>query len=147
MTEYRDIEQALSLLRADLDNPLQKFQQNNHYSWISNNSDGDNQTRYLKQDRCPATVLRKFRHPESINLIRLNQTDKLHTEANYEKTSESIRTAEREFAMDLPLLLDETAGDAKILNAITAIGNCRRDDIFYPYRPLNHAIRRIVLQR
>ena len=37
--------------------------------------------------------------------------------------------------MDLSLLVDETAGDAKLLGAITAVENGRIDDIFYPYRP------------
>ena len=37
--------------------------------------------------------------------------------------------------MDLPLLVDETTGNAKILNAITAIENCQIDDMFYPCRP------------
>ena len=37
--------------------------------------------------------------------------------------------------MDLPLLVAETAGNAKTLNAITAIENCQIDHISYPYRP------------
>ena len=37
--------------------------------------------------------------------------------------------------MYLTSLVDETAGDAKILNAITANENCRIDGIFYPNRP------------
>ena len=37
--------------------------------------------------------------------------------------------------MDLPLLVDETAGDANILNAITTIENGLIDDISYPYWP------------
>ena len=87
----------------------------------------------MKQDQCPATVQTKFRrYDESIKLIRLNQTAKLHAEADDEKTTESIETAEKEFAMDLPLLVDETAEDAKILKTITSIANYRTDDIFYP---------------
>ena len=64
--------------------PLQEFQQNNLESRVTNNSDVEGQTSYVKQDRFPATVQRKFRHHESINLIRLKQTAKLHTEANDE---------------------------------------------------------------
>ena len=37
--------------------------------------------------------------------------------------------------MDLPLLVEETAQDTKILDAIIALEAGRPDDIFYPYRP------------
>ena len=37
--------------------------------------------------------------------------------------------------MDLPLLVNETAEDTKILNVITIIENGRIDNIFHPYRP------------
>ena len=37
--------------------------------------------------------------------------------------------------MDLPLLVDETAQDTKILDALNALEAGRPDDWFYPYRP------------
>ena len=43
--------------------------------------------------------------------------------------------AEREFAMDLPMLVEETAQNTKILDAIIALETGNRDGIFYPYRP------------
>ena len=52
-----------------------------------------------------------------------------------EKTAEAIQRAERDFALDLPLLVDETARDIKILNAKAAIEKQQSDSIFYPYRP------------
>ena len=46
-----------------------------------------------------------------------------------------IKNAEREFAMDLSMLVEETAQDTKILDAINALETGNRDGIFYPYRP------------
>ena len=46
-----------------------------------------------------------------------------------------IKKAEREFAMDLPMLVEETAQDTKIIDAIIALETGNRDGIFYPYRP------------
>ena len=79
-------------------------------------------------------MLRKFRKPESVNLIRLKQTAKQNTlqEAQNEKTSEAIKKAEKDFSMDLPLLVDETARGTKILYAITALETGQSDSIFYP---------------
>ena len=51
------------------------------------------------------------------------------------KTAQAIQRAERDFALDLPLLVDETARDIKILNAIAAFEKQQLDSIFYPYRP------------
>ena len=82
---------------------LQEFQQNNHESWISNNSGGESHANHVKQDRCPTAMLRKFKRHETMNSIRLEQTAKIHTEANDVKTTDSIRTAETDFASDLPL--------------------------------------------
>ena len=66
--------------------------------------------------------------------VQLKQPAKVHTRdrAVDEKTVESIKTDETDTAMYSPLLVDETAEDAKILNAITAIENGCTDDIFYP---------------
>ena len=66
--------------------------------------------------------------------MRLKQMTKVQKldGADNEKTAESIKTAGKDFARDLLLLVEETAGDAKILNAITAIENGRTDDTFYP---------------
>ena len=52
-----------------------------------------------------------------------------------ESTEEAIKKAGKDFALDLPLLVDETARDIKILNAIAAIEKQQLDNIFYPYRP------------
>ena len=57
----------------------------------------------------------------------------LNPEQN-EKTSEVIKKAEDDFALDLPLLVDETARDIK-MNAIAAIEKNQLESIFYPYRP------------
>ena len=56
-------------------------------------------------------------------------------EERNEKTAETTRRAERDFSMDLPLLVEETAQDAKILDAIIALEAGKEDGIFYPYRP------------
>ena len=56
-------------------------------------------------------------------------------EERNEKTAETIRRAERDFSMDLPLLVEETAQDAKILDAIIALEAGKEDGIFYPYQP------------
>ena len=118
--------------------PLQKFQQNNNECWINNNqSDGESQTSRAKQDKCPTNALRRFRKHETVNLVRLKQTAKTNTlvsEQN-EKTADVIKKAEKDFALDLPLLVDETARDVKILNTIAAIEKQQLETIFYPYRP------------
>ena len=41
----------------------------------------------------------------------------------------------KEFALDLPMLVDETVRDMKILNAIVAIEKEEIEDIIYSYRP------------
>ena len=71
-----------------------------------------------------------------MNLIRLKQTAKIITlnqELN-EKTIEVIKKAEKEFSLDLSLLVDETAQDIKIIKAIAAIEKEQLESIFYPYR-------------
>ena len=118
--------------------PLQEFQQNNNESWInSSQSDGESHTSRVKQDKCPTNALRRFRKHETVNLIRLKQTAKTNTldsEQN-EKTADVIKKAEKDFALDLPLLVDETARDVKILNTKAAIEKQQLESIFYPYRP------------
>ena len=52
-----------------------------------------------------------------------------------ENTEETIKRAEKEFALDLPMLVDVTARDVKILSAIAGLENDQREDIFYQYRP------------
>ena len=49
-----------------------------------------------------------------------------------ERTAERMKKAEKDFTFDLPLLVDETARDEKILNAITAIEKDQLESIFYP---------------
>ena len=118
--------------------PLLEYQQNNNESWLhSNQSDGESETSRTKQDKCPTNALRKFKKHETVNLIRLKQTAKkilLSADQN-DNTEDDIKRMEKDFALDLPLLVDETARDIKILNAIAAIENQQLDSIFYPYRP------------
>ena len=52
-----------------------------------------------------------------------------------ENTANVIKKAEKDFALDLPLLVDERARDIKILNVITAIEKQQLENTFYPYRP------------
>ena len=78
-----------------------------------------------------------FKKYESVNLIRRKQTAKLNTmeKQHNEKSTEAIQRTENDFALDFPLLVDETARDVKILNAISAIEADRIENIFYHYRP------------
>ena len=105
-------------------NPLKEYQQNNHESWLGQNlSDSESQVSNVKQDKYPTNALKKFRKHETVNLIRLKHRVKAntkHTEHN-EQTEEAIRKAEKDFALDLPLPVDATARDVKVLNAITAL--------------------------
>ena len=89
--------------------PLQEFQQNNNETWIISISDGECQVSHVKQVKCSTDVQRKFRRHESINLIRLKETAKLnqHDEANNERTTEAIKKAEKDFAMNLPLVVGD----------------------------------------
>ena len=82
---------------------------------------GESQVGYEEQGKCPTDVLRVFRRHESVNHIWLKQTAKPNTysKMNNEKTAEAIEKAEKDFSMDLPLLVDETARIVKILNAIS----------------------------
>ena len=85
----------------------------------------------------PTNVRKRFKKHETVNLIRLKQTAKmnlLNPEQN-EKTAEAIQSSERDFVLHLPLLVDKTARDIKILNTIGAIEKQQLDSIFYPYRP------------
>ena len=118
--------------------PLSEFQQNNNESWLYNNqSDGESETSRTKQDKCPTNALKRFKKHETVNLIRLKQTAKknLQSTNQNENTEEAIKRAEKDFVLDLPLLVDETARDIKILNGIAAIEKQQLDSILYPYRP------------
>ena len=118
--------------------PLRAFQQNNHESWvIQNSSDSESQMSNVRQDKCPTNALKKFRKHETVNLIRLKQTVKANTmdDDQNEQTANTIKRAEKDFALDLPMLVDETARDVKILSAIAALEKEQPEDIFYPYRP------------
>ena len=52
-----------------------------------------------------------------------------------EQTEQVIKKAEKEFALDLPMLVDETARVMKILNARAAIEKGQLEDMFYTYGP------------
>ena len=130
--------------------PLWEYQQNYNESWLHNNqSDGESEISRTKQDKCPTSALKKFKKHETVNLIRLKQTAKKNspnTNQN-ESTEEAIKRAEKGFALDLPLLVDEMARDVKILNAIAAIEKQQLDNIlpipspsitsFYSFRTIN----------
>ena len=74
------------------------------------------------------TRISKLKLPKA---VKANTKD---TERNAQ-SEEAVRKAEKDFALDLPMLVDETAGDMKILNAIAAVEKGQFEDIFYPYRP------------
>ena len=90
-----------------------------------------------KTKKSPTNALKKFRKHETVNLIWLKQTVKTNTmdDEHIEHTEETIEKAERDFALNLPMLVDETARDVKILRAIAAIEKNQTEDIFFPYRP------------
>ena len=90
--------------------PLREFNENIHESRINVSSDNESQISHLKTEKCPTNILKKFKKHESVNLIRLQQTAKRNTlpEERNEKTAEMIKKAEREFAMELPMLVEET---------------------------------------
>ena len=117
--------------------PLKEYQQNNHESWLNTNlSEGESQVSQMKQQKCPVSAPKKFKKHETVNLIRLKQTVKanmMETDRR-ERTAETIKKAEKDFALDLLLPVDETARDEKILNAITAIEKDQLESIFFPYR-------------
>ena len=117
--------------------PLKEFQLNNHESWITQSSDTESQTSNIRQKKCPTNAIKKFRKHETVNLFRLKQTVKTNTmdDGHNERTEETIKGAEKDFALDLPMLVEETARDVKILNAITAIERNQIQEVFYPYRP------------
>ena len=117
--------------------PLLEYQQNNNESWFHNNqSDGESETSHIKRDKCPTNALKKFKKHETVNLIRLKQTATKNTLSSDQKegTEEAIKRVEKDFALDIPLLVDETARDIKMLNVIAAIESQQPDSIFYPYR-------------
>ena len=116
---------------------LKEFNENIHESWINASSDSEGQISYLKTEKCPTNILRKFKKHESVNLIKLKQTAKQNTlpENRNEKTAETIKRAQKDFAMDLPMLVEETAQNAKNLDAIIALEAGKIDGTFYPYRP------------
>ena len=118
--------------------PLLEYQQNNNESWLHNNqSDGESETSHIKRDKCPTNALKKFKKHETVNLIRLRQTAIKNTLSSDQKqgTEEAIKRVGKDFALDIPLLVNETARDIKMLNAIAAIESQQPDSIFYPYRP------------
>ena len=86
--------------------PLMEFQQKNHESWIvQNSSDTESQTSNVRQEKYPTNAIKNSRKHETVNLIRLKQTvktNKLDDEHN-ERTEETIKRAEKDFALDLPM--------------------------------------------
>ena len=103
---------------------------------MQNLSDNESQVSNIRQEKCPTIAIKKFRKTETVNLIRLKQTVKTNTEddEHNENTEETIKKAEKDFALDLPMLVDETARDVKILSAIAALEKDQPEDIFSPCR-------------
>ena len=102
----------------------------------------------VRQEKCPTNALKKFRKHETVNLIRLKQTVKANTmdDDQNERTEEIIKRAEKDFALDLPMLVDETARDVTILSAIAALEKNQPEDTFCPYCPhRNHLTTRFGL--
>ena len=117
--------------------PLKEFQLNNHESWITQSADTESQTSNIRQEKCPTNAIKKIRKHGTVDLIRLKQTVKTNTLNNEhnERTEETIKRAEKDFALDLLMLVEDTVRDVKILNAITAIERIQIEEVFYPYRP------------
>ena len=119
--------------------PLKEFQLNKLKleSWITQSSDTESQTSNIRQAKCPTNAIKKFRKHETVKLIRLKQTVETNTldDEHNERNEETIKKAEKDFALDLPMQVEKTARDEKILNAITAIERQNIEEIFYPYRP------------
>ena len=112
--------------------PLRQNQQNNHESWIvQNSSDSESQVSNVRQEKCPTNALKKFRKHETVNWIRLKQTVKANTmdDDQNEHTEETIKKTEKDFALDLLMLVDETTRVVKILSAIAALENLTRSYI------------------
>ena len=130
---------------------LQEYQQNHYESWL-NNSDGESQISHVQHDTCPRSALKKFQKQGSVNLIRLKQTAKLNameTEQK-EKTAEAIQKAEKNFALDLLMLVEETAREVKILNAISALESNQirvSSTLTVPQKPRIHQILLVISQR
>ena len=103
----------------------------------NNISDGESQTSYLKQDKRPIKALKKFRKHGTVNLIRLKQLAKINLRdaAQIELTAEAIKRAKKDFSLDLPILVEETASDVKIPKAISTFETNKIEHIFYPYSP------------
>ena len=85
-------------------------------------------------------------------LIRLKETVKTNTKDDEHNahTEETTKRAEKDFVLDLPMLVDELVDekgrDVKILSAIAALEKNQPEDIFYPYRPhRNHLTTRFGL--
>ena len=121
--------------------PLRSSKRDNLDSCL-NTSDGEGQTSHVKLEKCPTSTLNKFRKHESVNIIRLKQTAKFKAmeKLQNKNTTEAIQRAEKDFSLNLRLLLDETVREVKILNAISAIATDRVESSFYPDRPhRNHS--------
>ena len=90
----------------------------------------------IRHEKCPTNAIKKFRKHETVNLIRLKQTVKTNRmdDEHNENLEETIKKAEKDFALDLPMLVDDTARDVKIISAIPALEKNQPEDIFYPYR-------------
>ena len=88
----------------------------------------------VRQKECPTNALKKFRKHETVNLIRLKQTVKANTmdDDQNERTEEIIKRAEKDFALDLPMFVDETARDVIFLSAIAALEKNQPEDTFCP---------------
>ena len=95
----------------------------------------------------PNNPPKKIRKHESVNWVKLKQTAKanLQDETQKQLTNGAIKKAELDFALDLPLLVEEMTRDMKILN-VSAKETDNTKGMFYPYQPhRNHLTTRFGL--
>ena len=119
--KHPDLHRLFNFCKTIGTTPLQEYQQNNYEFWLDNSD--ESQTSHIQHKKCPPSAFKKFNKHESLNLIRLEQTAKVNTmEAEQKrKTAAAIQKAEKNFALELPMLVEETARDVKLLNAISAL--------------------------
>ena len=94
-------------------------------------SDQQSQTRQVPDKR--PTKIPQTRNSQ-FNKTETDGKDEHTRSRKTENTANVIKKAEKDSALDLPLLVDERVRDIKSLNAITAIEMQQLENIFYPYR-------------
>ena len=103
---------------------------------VSSESDDYSVIKKERSERCPTAILKKYPKHETVNFIKLKQYAKTNTLSDQlnEQTGNTIKKVEKEFAIDLDLLANESAKDNRIMGAITAIENECPEFIYHPYK-------------